>query len=114
MCYILKCVGLSWVMAASLGVIFGAAVMHNASIRELWAGCVVQVSLIISTVIALLMTPLTIWSFAPKRRLLLPKGGILWCLLVGYILLVAPHNGPMAIVGSLLLGAGGLIAIRLL
>lgn len=108
--YVAKCAAISWLMAVSLGFIFGGAVMHNFSIEYLWVTAVIPVSLIFSSIVALFFTPLTVWAlrggFSIKRIC------FLWLLLIAYILIVAQYSGPIAICGSLVLALGGMIAVR--
>ena len=110
--HVIRCAAASWVMAASLGLIFAGAVMHTASIRDLWIACAIQVSLILSTAAAVLIAPLTAWAL----RGAMPVTSLvaLWFVLVVYVLLVAPHSGPLALIGSLAMSVIGLISIGLL
>jgi len=53
--------GISWFGAVSLGLVYGARVIGTVSVAQLWVMAVIQVAVIISSIIAIFVTPLTAW-----------------------------------------------------
>jgi len=104
--------GISWLAAVSLGIIYGARVVGRVSISDLWVMGVIQVATIVSSVIAVFLTPLIAWglgSYAVIKWIL-----FLWLLMVVWVLaiFVVTHNGPLVLDGALLFSIGGLVGIR--
>jgi len=108
--YVMKCAAVSWAAAITLGLAFGASVMHSVSLAHLWVTLVIQVSLIISSVVAVLVTPVTAWAFGGRISWVKLVG--LWLVLLVYVSAVAYFNGPAAFAGSVLLALTGLFVIR--
>jgi hypothetical protein len=105
---------ISWFASVSLGIIYGARVVNRASFADLWVMGVVQVAAIISSVIALLLTPLVAWglrSYSVIKWFLL-----LWLLMVAWVvtIIAVTHNGAFVLDGALLLTIGGLIGIKVM
>lgn len=74
---------------------------------------VVQISFVLSSVIALLITPLTVWAFKPNvasMKWIAP----LWLLLAVYCLAVTPQSAFFGLYGTLALTVIGMISIRFL
>jgi len=111
--HISKCALVSWFGAISLGLIYGGCIVRSASIEKLWIMGVIQISFVFSTVIALLITPLTVWAFKPGSvsiKWIAP----LWLLLVIYCLAVTPKSAFFGLYGTLALTVIGMTSIRLL
>jgi hypothetical protein len=112
--HIAKCTAISWVGAATLGLIYGARVAGSVNVEKLWYMGIISISLIGSTIMALLITPLTVWAFRPggSMKLVVP----LWIILVAYVLVVTPASGQLLLWMTTLffLSAAGLVCIRLL
>ena len=95
----------------TLGLLFAACASGHFSIRTLRLPGVVPVALIISTAIAIGMTPIAVWSLRTGTRNLCTYGPILWILLAACDVLVIPRTGtgpwgliPLAILGLFVLG----------
>jgi hypothetical protein len=103
--------GISWLAAVSLGIIYGARVVGRVSISDLWVMGVIQIATIVSTVIAIFLTPLTAWvlqSYASIKWIF-----CLWLLLIIWIFAAfAARLYGLIIDGALLLSIGGLVGIR--
>jgi hypothetical protein len=103
--------GISWLASVSLGIIYGARVAGTVSRADLWVMGVIQIATIVSTVIAILLTPLTAWalqSYASIKWIF-----CLWLLLIIWIFVAfAASLYGLIIDGALLLSIGGLVGIR--
>jgi hypothetical protein len=108
---ILVSFGISWLAAVSLGIIYGARVVGKGSIADLWVMGIIQIATIVSTVIAIFLTPLTAWvleSYASIKWIF-----CLWSLLIVWIFAAfAAGLYGLIIDGALLLSIGGLVGIR--
>jgi hypothetical protein len=108
---ILVSFGISWLAAVSLGIIYGARVVGRVSIADLWVMGVIQIATIVSTVIAIFLTPLTAWvlqSYSSIKWIF-----CLWLLLIIWVFAAyAASLFGLIIVGALLLSIGGLVGIR--
>jgi hypothetical protein len=109
---ILLSFGISWLAAVSLGIIYGARVVGRISIADLWVMGVIQIATIVSSVIALVLTPLIAWilrSYAVIKWI-----AVLWLLMVLWILAIIglSQNGALALDSAVLLTVGGLVGIR--
>ena len=108
--HIAKCLGVSWLAAASLGLLYGACIVRSASIVTLWRTGVVQVSFILSTAMAiLLITPLAVWALPRgyKPKWIVP----LWLLLAVFCMIVTLHSAVFGLYGTLSLAIVGLFGI---
>jgi hypothetical protein len=105
--------GVCWLIAMMLSVIYGVRVrmVGHASLDSLWYLGIIQVTVIRCIVLALLATPLTVWTL--RSYAALKWISLLFVVLVGWILLAkAMPGGRLIIFGGLLLSFAGLIAIR--
>jgi len=109
---ILVSFGISWLAAVSLGIIYGVRVVGRISIADLWIMGVIPIATIISSVIAVFLTPLIAWilrSYAVIKWI-----AVLWLLMVLWVLAIIglSQNGPLALDSAVLLTVGGLVGIR--
>ena len=103
---------ISWLAALSLGIVYGARVIGTVDLAKLWVMTVIQVAAIISSVIAVFLTPLIVWglrSYGVIKWILL-----LWLLMIAWVLMIfaLTHSGGLVLIGGLLLSVGGLVSIR--
>lgn len=102
---------ISWVFAASLGLLFVTLASGHPSLGTLRIPGVVPVALILSTVAAVVMTPFAVWALRTGARNLCRYAPILWIVLAGWLIAVAPRNAAYGQYGALLLGLIGLIVL---
>src|SRR4029077_13842114 len=76
---------MSWAYSVTLGLLFAVVVSEDHSLRTLMLPGVVPVALTGSTVIAIAITPVAIWSVRTGARNLWFYGPILWIALAGYV-----------------------------
>jgi hypothetical protein len=103
---------MSWAYSVTLGLLFAIAVSEGQSLRALLLPGVFPVALIGSSVVAIAITPMAIWSVRTGARNLWRYGPILWVGLAAYIVFAIPkagHYGPygllcLAVLGSVFLG----------
>lgn len=108
---VLLAMAISWVCSASLGLLLAVALSDNYSPKTLLLPGVIPVALIGSTIVAIAMTPLAIWSLRAGARNLWFYGPILWIVLAGYVLFVIPRGGHYGPYGLLGLAAVGLVVL---
>jgi hypothetical protein len=101
----------AWCVSAVLGLLFAAATSGRISIDALRPPGVVPVAMLISTGIAVLMTPLVVWAFKSGQKSLIAYGAALFALLVIYMIVVAPTYPGFGLYGSVLLAIAGLVII---
>lgn len=101
----------AWCGATLFALLYAACTSGRLSFDTLRLPGVVPVALLISTGIALLMTPLVVWAFKSGDKSLLAYGAALFVLLVIYMIVVAPTNPEFGLYGSVLLGIAGLVII---
>lgn len=106
--------GMSWFYSVTLGLLFAACASGRFSLGTLLLPGVVPVALIISTVLALLVTPIAVWAVRTGTRNLRIYGPILWITLAAYILLTATKTGRHGPCGVLLLAVVGLAILGLI
>lgn len=111
---VLLAAAISWGYAVTLGLLFAACASGRFSFSTLRLPGVIPVALVISTVVAIIMTPFAVWSVRTGTKNLCIYGPILWIVLAAYILLVIPRSGAYGPYGLLLLGVVGLIALGLI
>lgn len=104
----------AWCGATLLGLLYAACASGRISLDTLRLPGVVPVALLISSGIALLMTPLVVWALKSGEKSLIAYGVALFALLVVYMVLVAPTNPEFGLYGSVLLGITGLVIIGFL
>jgi hypothetical protein len=109
---ILLSLAISWFMAVSCGILFGACAVGTTSIVELWVMAVIPVATVFSSIVALALTPLVAWGF--RSYAVVWWLVVLWLVMVGWILagFALTHNGPVVILGALLLTVVGLFGVR--
>jgi hypothetical protein len=72
---------------------------------------VVPVALISSTAIAIVITPIAVWSVRTGMKNLGLYGPILWIVLAAYVVVVIPQAGPHGPYGLFVLGIVGLVVL---
>jgi hypothetical protein len=102
---------MSWAYSVTLGLLFAVAVSGNYSLRTLVLPGVVPVVLAGSTVVAIAITPLAMWSARRGARNLWFYGPILWIALAAYVVFAIPKAGHYGPYGLLFLAALGLVAL---
>jgi len=110
----LLAVAISEGSALTLGLLFAACASGRFSLSTLRLPGVVPVALVVSTVVAIMMTPIAMWSVRTGIRNLCIYGPMLWMVLAAYILLVIPRTGAYGPYGLLLLGVAGLVVLALI
>lgn len=110
---VLLAAAMSWTYSVTLGLLFAARASGRFSLNTLHLPGVVPVALIISTVIAIVITPAAVWSVRAGTKSLCIYGPILWIILAAYIVVVIPRTGAYGPYGLLLLGAVGLAVLGL-
>lgn len=101
----------TWCSTTVLGLFYAACTSGRISLATLRLPGVVPVALLISTGIAVLLTPLVVWSMRPGGNSLISYGAVLFILLLTYIAIVAPANAFWGLYGSIFLGITGLFII---
>lgn len=109
---ILLSLAISWFMAVSCGILFGACAAGTASVADLWVMAVIPVATLFSSIVALALTPLVAWGF--RSYAVVWWLVVLWLVMIGWILaaFALTHNGPVVILGALLLTVAGLFGVR--
>lgn len=102
---------MSWTFSVSLGLLFAVVLSEDHSVRSLALPGVVPVALIGSTVVAIAMTPLAIWSVRTGARNLWVYGPILWIALAAYVVFAIPNAGHYGQYGLLFLAVLGLVTL---
>jgi hypothetical protein len=105
---------MSCAYSVTLGLLFAIAVSEDHSLRSLLLPAVVLVALIGSTIVAIAMTPVAIWSVRTGARNLWFYGPILWIALAAYVVFVIPKVGYYGPHGLLALAVLGLVALGLI
>lgn len=111
---VLLAAAMSWSYAVTLGLLFAACASGRLSFSTLRLPGVIPVVLVVSTVIAIIMTPIAVWSVRTGTKNLCIYGPILWITLAAYILLVVPRTGAYGPYGLLLSGVAGLVVLGLI
>jgi hypothetical protein len=102
---------MSWAYSVTLGLLFAVVVSEDHSLRTLLLPGVVPVALTGSTVVAIAITPVAIWSVRTGARNLWFYGPILWISLAAYIAFAIPKAGHYGPYGLLCLAVLGLVAL---
>ena len=105
---------ISWAYSVTLGLLFAVVVSEDHSLRTLMLPGVVAVALIGSTVIAIAITPVAIWSVRTGARNLWFYGPILWIALAAYVVFAIPKAGHYGQYGLCFLAVLGLVALGLI
>jgi hypothetical protein len=108
---VLLAAGISWVCAVTLRLLFAARASGRFSLNTLTLPGVIPVALIVSTVAALLMTPIAVWSVRTGVKNLSVYVPILWVVLAAYIVLVIPRTGAHGPYGLFLQGIAGAVIL---
>jgi hypothetical protein len=108
---ILWAAALSWAYSVTLGLLFAVAVSEDHSLRTLVLPGVVPVALTSSTLVAIAITPIAIWSVRTGARNLRLYGPILWIALAAYVVFAIPKVGHYGQYGLLALAVLGLIGL---
>jgi hypothetical protein len=107
---VLLAAGISWACSVTLGLVFAFRAV-GFSFSTLRLPGVVPVALIASTVAAILMTPIAVWSVRTGVKNLSVYVPILWVVLAAYIVLVIPRTGAHGPYGLFLLGIAGAVLL---
>jgi hypothetical protein len=102
---------MSWAYSVTLGLLFAIAASEDHSLRTLMLPGVVPVALMGSTVIAIAITPVAIWSVRTGARNLWCYGPMLWVALAAYVVFAIPKAGHYGQYGLLFLVVLGLVAL---
>lgn len=107
--FVAACV--SWFSATPLALLFAAGTSGDLSIHALLLPGVIPVAVMLSTLIAVFMTPLVYWSLKSNSRNLALYGWGLLLFLAAYIGWMTPTNAQLSLYGSLAIGVVGVVAI---
>ncbi len=102
---------MSWAYSVTLGLFFAVVVSEQHSLRSLMLPGVVPVALTGSTIIAIAITPVAIWSVRTGARNLWFYGPSLWVALAAYVVFAIPRAGHYGQYGLLFLAVLGLVAL---
>lgn len=102
---------MSWAYSVTLGLLFAIVVSEGHSPRDLLLPGVVPATLIGSTIVAIAITPVAIWSVRTGTRNLWLYGPILWITLAAYVVFAIPRAGHYGQYGLLFLAALGLVVL---
>jgi hypothetical protein len=106
---ILLAATMSWVYSVTLGLLFAACASGRFSFSTLRLPGVVPVALTTSTVAAMVITPIAVWSVRTGAKNLSIYGPILWIVLAGWVVVVVPWNPAYGYYSVLILGLVGLV-----
>lgn len=104
---------MSWTYSVTLGLLFAVVLSEDHSLRSLMLPGIVPAALIGSTIVAIAITPVAIWSVRTGARNLWFYGPILWIALAAYVVFAIPKAGHYGQYGLLFLAVLGLIALGL-
>jgi hypothetical protein len=102
---------MSWAYSVTLGLLFAIAVSENHSPKDLLLPGVIPVALLGSTVVAIAITPVAIWSVRTGANNLRLYGPILWIILAAFVVFAIPRAGRYGPYGLLFLAVLGLVVI---
>jgi hypothetical protein len=105
---------MSWAYSVTLGLLFAVVLSENHSPRDLLLPGVVPATLLGSTIVALAITPVAMWSVRTGTRNLWFYGPILWVALAAYVVFAIPRAGHYGQYGLLFLAALGLVVLGLI
>lgn len=108
---LVSAVAMSWLFSVTLALVFASITSGRFSLNTLALPGVVSVALFVGSLVALVMTPVAIWSVRTGRRNLLQYGPVLWLSLAAYIVLVIPRTGEYGPVGLALLAILGAVSL---
>lgn len=95
----------------TLGLLFAACASGAFSLR---LPGVVPVALLISSVVAVFITPIAVWALRTGTKNLYIYAPILWIILAAYEILVVPGTGPYGTYGLFFVSVGGLLILGLI
>jgi hypothetical protein len=104
--------GFSLFCSVSLGLLFASCASGKISFDTLTLPAVVPVVFIISSVLAILISPLTAWAF--RHMHFIPAGILIWLALAFYLWLVAPRDGGLGLCGVIILAILGLVSLGII
>lgn len=102
---------ISWAYSVTLGLLFATVLSENHSPRDLLLPGVVPATLIGSTIVAIAITPVAIWSVRTGTRNLWLYGPILWIALAAYVVFAIPRAGHYGQYGLLFLAVLGAVVL---
>jgi hypothetical protein len=102
---------MSWAYSVTLALLFAIVLSENHSPKDLLLPGVVPATLIGSTIVAIAMTPVAIWSMRTGTRNLWFYGPMLWITLAAYVVFAIPRVGHYGQYGLLFLAALGLVVL---
>jgi hypothetical protein len=111
---VLLAAAISWSYSVSLGLLIASCASGRFYLSTIRLPGVLPVALVISTVIAIAITPIAVWSVRTGTKNLCIYGPILWIVLAAYIVVVIPRTGAYGPYGLLLLGLVGLAILGLI
>jgi Na+/melibiose symporter-like transporter len=95
----------------TLGLLFAVVVSEDHSLRSLMLPGIVPAALIGSTIVAIAITPVAIWSVRTGARNLWFYGPILWIALAAYVVFAIPRAGHYGQYGLLFVAVIGLVIL---
>jgi hypothetical protein len=101
----------SWCSASLLALVYAACTTGRISLDTLRLPGVLPVALLISTGLAILMTPLFVWAFRSGGSNGASYGFGLLLALLAYVVIVTPISPFFGLYGSIILGVAGLAHI---
>ncbi len=104
---------MSWVASVALGLLFATMASGRFWLGGLRLPGVVPVALVVSTGVALVVTPIAVWSLRTGIKNCVVYGSILWIILAAYDVLVTPRSAGYGLYGLVLLAVVGLVILGL-
>lgn len=108
---ILLALFMSWGFSVTLGLLFAVVVSEDHSLKVLTLPGVVPVALISSSLVAIAITPVAVWSVRTGPKNLWLYAPIIWTALAAYIVFVFPKVGYYGRYGLFFLAVLGLVAL---
>jgi Na+/melibiose symporter-like transporter len=105
---------MSWGYSVTLGLLFAIILSENHSARDLLLPGVIPTTLVGSTAVAIVITPMAIWSTRTGPRNLWLYGPILWAVLAAYIVFTIPRTGHYGLYGLLCIAVMGLAVLGII
>jgi hypothetical protein len=105
---------MSWAYSVTLGLLFAVVISEYHSLKTLVLPGIVPAALIGSTIVAIAITPVAIWSVRTGARNLWSYGPILWIALAAYVVFAIPRAGHYGQYGLLFSAVLGLVALGLI
>ena len=108
---ILLAAGTSWMYSVTLGLLYAACASGHFDLRTLWLPGVIPVAMLFSTVVAIGITPIAVWSLRTGKKNLYIYGPILWIILATLELGVVPITRALKPHEVALIGVIGLVGL---